>query len=338
MSTTPGIRCLAPALLGPVPATLADATASAGPFPALEYVLGKARRRRDGAADGEALIRGVVTPSPAPGALLARAFAAPAGRRGYRAAPVHLRPDRDRLLLFAGDALRLSDDESSSICTDFNRLFGADGLALESRDGEWLLTAEQPPGPELPALRAVAGQYLDTVIPDDAASRPWRQLLNEVQMFLFDHPVNGAREARGDLSVNGLWFWGGGAIDAAAADAGVDWIVTDDPFARAVGTALGLPVSPCDAVTRADLAAAGNVVIVWTDAERALLGGDVEGWLAALQRFEAGWAPCLRDLALSDGRRVALRTGGSGEFGLDPGARRRFWRRLRPLGEWVARE
>ena len=334
----PRIRCLAPALLGPVPPTLADATASAGPFPALEFLLGKARHRSGGWADGETMIRALATQTPPPGALLARGLAAPPGHRGYRAAPVHLRPDRDRLLLFAGDVLRLSDDEAASICADFNRLFGTDGLTLESRAGEWLLLAEQAPGPELPSLRAVAGQYLDTVIPDDTASRPWRQLLNEAQMFLFDHPVNTAREARGDLPANGLWFWGGGEADTVSTGAGADWIIADEPFARAVGAALDIPVTAPGEVTRADLADATHVVIVWTDAERALLGGDVEGWLAALQRFEGLWAPCLRDLALADGRRVALCTGAGGDFDLGPGARRRFWRRSRPLDRWVTRE
>jgi len=337
VAATPDLCCLAPALLGPVPSTLADATASAGPFELLEYLLGRARRHTAEPADGETLIRHRVVGAPPPGALLASAFDIAPERSVYRAAPVHLRADRDRLLLFAGDGLDLTETESASICADFNRLFGADGLALARHNGEWLLSAEKPPGPSLPALRSVAGQYLDTVIPNDSESRPWRQLLNEAQMFLFDHPVNTAREARGELTANGLWFWGGGRAEPTPPTGPVDWIIADDPFAGAVAGALQVPVSAPGAVTRAELAAASRPVIVWSDAERALLGGDVHGWLAALQAFEQGWAPRLRDLAITHGRRVVLDTG-AGTFVIDRGARRRFWRRHRPLGDWMARE
>lgn len=340
MTARTGIQCLAPALLGPVPATLAEATGSAGPFPALEYLLGKSRRQRASRADGEALIRRIAGSDVPPGGMLASGFGIEPGRIGYRAAPAHMRPDRDRLLLFAGDAVRPSADDAASICTDFNRAFADDGLELHTRDGEWLLVADTPLGPGLPSLSEVAGRYLDTVIPDDAATRPWRKLLNEAQMFLYDHPVNRARETRGELPVNGLWFWGGGEVSHGPIHAGRNgtaWIISDDPLALGVGRALNVGVSAPDAVNQQMLADADTAVIVWTDAERALLGGDVEGWLAALQRFEAIWAPVLCDLALESGRAMSLQVGGEHEFTFGPGARRRFWQSVRPLSAWIER-
>lgn len=338
MAARTRIRCLAPALLGPVPGTLAEATGSAGPFPALEYVLGKSRREAVERGDGEALICAIAGSEAPPGTLLARDFGIEPGRVGYRAAPAHLRPDRDRLLLFAGDAACPSTDEAASIRDDFNRVFADDGFELRTRDGEWLLVADTAPGPELPPLSRVVGRYLDTVIPDDAATRPWRKLLNEAQMFLYDHPVNAARSARGELPVNGFWFWGGGERAAEAIAGNGTWIVSDDPLAMAVGRAMDARVSQPGDVDQPILARSDATVIVWTDAERALLGGDVEGWLAALQRFEATWAPMLRDLALESGREIDLQVGGGTGFTLGPGARRRFWRRIRPLTDWIQRE
>jgi len=35
----------------------------------------------------------------------------------------------------------------------------------------------------------------------------FRAQLNELQMQLHDHPLNQAREARGELPVNSLWLW-----------------------------------------------------------------------------------------------------------------------------------
>jgi hypothetical protein len=47
----------------------------------------------------------------------------------------------------------------------------------------------------------------------DVAGRPWRQLVNELQMLWFTHPVNQARQARGLAPVNSLWLFGGATSD-----------------------------------------------------------------------------------------------------------------------------
>ena len=43
----------------------------------------------------------------------------------------------------------------------------------------------------------------------------WRRRMNEAQMVLHAHPGNEAREARGELPVNSVWFWGAGELGAA---------------------------------------------------------------------------------------------------------------------------
>ncbi len=330
--------CLAPGLFGPVPATLADALPSAGPFPVLEALLGRSGRRPAARADGEGLLCALAEPPPSVGALLALGFGVEGERVCYRAAPTHLRPDRDRLLLFAGDALNPSADEAAQIARDFNRLFSEDGLELQAEDGEWLLIADAAPGPDLPPLSAVAGRYLDTVIPNEAAARPWRKLLNEVQMFLHDHPVNAARQASGELPVNGLWFWGGGRRNDLGVDLSIRRIHGDDPLVRGltrgssgVEHAPGLPAAR-------SLAESGAAVFVWPDAERALLGGDAEAWLGALQRFEHEYAGILRDVVFQYGGRVELRTGNGWTHLIGPGDRWRFWRRPRSLRDWLVVE
>ena len=330
--------CLAPALLGPVPTTLADALPAAGPFPVLEALLGRSVRRAGSHSDGEGLLCALAEPAPPVGGLLASGFAIEGERVCYRAAPTHLRPDRDRLLLFAGDALNPPAGEAENICNDFNGLFAEDGLSLQVHDGEWLLITESAPGPDLPPLSAVAGRYLDTVIPNDAEARPWRKLLNEVQMFLHDHPVNAARQSRGELPVNGLWFWGGGRPNNARLNLPAPVIHGDDPLARGLARSSSAVGYAPDLPPARSLAEAGSAVFVWSDAERALLGGDAEAWLGALQRFESGYAGILRDFVFEYGGRVELRSGHGYAHLITPGDRWRFWRRPRPLGEWLVVE
>ena len=42
--------------------------------------------------------------------------------------PVHLRPDRDRLLLFGGPSLEVQESEASALVSAFNAHFAEDGL------------------------------------------------------------------------------------------------------------------------------------------------------------------------------------------------------------------
>lgn len=64
--------------------------------------------------------------------------------------------------------------------------------------------------PHAPTVQAATGQEIQEWWPQGAASRPWRRVLNVVQMAWHDDPVNVARVARGKRPVNGLWLYGGG--------------------------------------------------------------------------------------------------------------------------------
>src|SRR5438067_11241572 len=133
----------------------------------------------------------------------------PAGYSWSRADPVHLRLMRDRLVLVPAAALHITSGEADALCTALNRHFG-ERLALQVIDAErWV--ARTPPefvlGPTPPL--ALAGRDVALAMPANAALH---QLLNEAQMVLHDHPVNEAREARGEPEINSIWLWGAGRI------------------------------------------------------------------------------------------------------------------------------
>jgi hypothetical protein len=81
----------------------------------------------------------------------------------------------------------------------------------------WLVS--HPTLAQLPTLapdRAI-GHALHGDMPEQP--RLLRRLLNEVQMLLFNHPLNESREARGEPPVNGLWLSGCGPAQAPRAGA-----------------------------------------------------------------------------------------------------------------------
>ncbi len=259
----------------------------------------------------------------------------------YCADPVHLRPDRDRLMLFGGEPVRLDDSERERVVEAFNDLFGNDGFTLVALGNALFLRVERPPAGSAPpphATREVSGRYLDAFLPEGEEGREWRQLLNETQMLLHGQPFNAEREARGLLSVNGLWFWGGGRLPGAGGGSDLEACLTDDPvlagLARQRGARVGGAVERLSQIR----ASHGDVAVHWSAADDALTGGDVEGWLAALQHFEQAWAS-EAESALAGGTWAEIRVyaGGDRGFRWTPGVRRRFWRRTRALKSWLER-
>jgi hypothetical protein len=133
---------------------------------------------------------------------------------------------------------------------------------------------------------------------------------------LHNHPLNAQRIARGQLTVNSLWFWGAGSLP--------EWVKT--PLTRVITR---------DVVPGA-LAARANVAVVATTPD-ALAGFDGTTLLdlddaAALPTLASTWLPLIErglarghlgelDLALASGERVRYRHG----------QRWRFWRRVAPL-------
>lgn len=322
---------LAPGLLGPVPR--GGAAALGESLPATERLLARARRRHEPAAGWLGDLTGGVVMASGPVALLG-ADGEPGTDYWLRADPVHLRPDRDRLLLFGGAALCPQPAESEALIAAFNGLFRDDGLKLLARGGHWFLRAETPPPVELPPTAHVAGRYLDEHLPDGESGRELRAFLNEAQMLFHGNPVNAEREARGEPTINGLWIWGGGRLPPVRPSVQAA-VYADDPFLRGAARLAGIEPSP--AVARLSQIPASDLPAIaeWPLAEAALTAGDLSAWLTALTDFEQAWA---RELASAlNNRTIAEATVTVGRHGFV--ARRahlrRFWRRLRPLRHWL---
>jgi hypothetical protein len=64
---------------------------------------------------------------------------------------------------------------------------------------------------------AARGRRLLASLPRGAEGGTWQRWQNEIEMLLHEHPINSAREARGEATVSGVWFWGGGRLADAGA-------------------------------------------------------------------------------------------------------------------------
>jgi len=122
--------------------------------------------------------------------------------------PVHLKFHHERIVLADTGAFSLAAEESAALIEALNREFGDLGRFEAPHPERWYLSIAETLAYRAPPLSAAAGRTLD--LPEGGDAARVKRWLNEIQMMLHAHPVNQAREARGQPPVNGLWLWGGG--------------------------------------------------------------------------------------------------------------------------------
>lgn len=318
-----------------VPALL-HSTAAA---PALELLLARGRRADVPAASledwlGHAFGLGE-DPLPA-GALSALASGLePGAGHWLRADPVHLRPDRDRVLLIPSVGFAIAAGEAQSLCDALTAHF-ADQFSLHAfAPDRWGLCARSAIELHARAPVEIAGHDIDAELPH----KRWHAQLNEIQMALYQHAVNTAREARGDPVVNGVWLWGAGALpDAAAVSKAGLWqsVSAADPVTLGLATLAGLRhrAPGAGAASWLERAPEDGRHLVQLDALRGARAlGDTDALEARTLELEAQWfAPLLAALRAGRIGMLTVQVPDAGaSFEIVRGDLRRFWRRARPL-------
>jgi hypothetical protein len=160
-------------------------------------------------------------------------------------------------------------------------------------------------------------------------------------MVLHVHPINEARESRGEPTVNSIWFWGAGSAPRIAT---TRWqsVVANEPLALGLARAAGIRHRslPGSAMEWLDRAPEDGRHLVVLDALRVPLVLSESGeYQDAVARLERDWfAPLLA--ALRGGRvgMVTIHVPDAAEclaYETIRGDLRRFWRRPRALEHYA---
>lgn len=341
--TAPGalpvnLTVICPGLFGPIDVP----SGGLAPTPALDRLLsraeGTAAERRDpletlAGCFGLRAPTGSELPS-APFCLLADAPHLDASGWWCHADPVHLRPDRDRLLLFAGPALGVREDEAAALAAAFNAHFAPDGLELTTPVlDRWYLRVRQRPDLRTWPLHAVAGRPVDGLLPTGPDARDWARWQTETQMLFHAHPVNAARESAGRPTLGGLWTWGGGELQRLAG--APDLVVADHPLALGLASAAGTLRLSLDAWrSPGGWAQRGKVLVFWDGAWWPALEGDGESWQDCVSAFEILAVGLLSALETGRIRSLTIDDGSGLRLQVTRGALRRFWRRRGGFPDW----
>jgi len=228
---------------------------------------------------------------------------------GYwlRADPVHLQMQRTQLILHPDEPLNAN--EAAQLCTSLNTHFAAEGLRFFSPNPQrWYLQMEGVPDIVTRPLAQVAGRNVQSYLPKGQNALRWHKVFNEVQMLFYEHAVNQAREARGDLPINSIWLWGGGhAVEQLARP--YSKVCGDSFLAGAFAQAAGIPhqIMTDDLIHGVD-DNEGDVLIVWEGLRRPFQQGDLHAWRDSVQRLEQSYITPLWE---------ALRNGGIKQLSLN---------------------
>lgn len=257
--------------------------------------------------------------------------------------PVHLFPDRDRLLLFDAHSLELDDEEAQGLLAQLNSQgeeWGWHWFAAHA--DRWYLRCESPLDIRTHALEEVVARPVDDYLPQGEDASLLAARLTELQMGLYTNPHNQQRDMSGQHTVNSVWLWGGEA-SSHAAERFVPDIVPDRVYcgdAPVLGWArqAGIDTSPVPPGAASLFGGAGKaarsdrIMLVLESMQTAASYGDVMMWQTAFESLCADWLKPILD-ALRAGQIRHLRMFGGDGCVVNVTGRDlyRFWRRVGPL-------
>jgi hypothetical protein len=305
-------------------------------LPALQKLLGRGHSEMLEPAALENILCelfGVPGAADAPIAPITAAFDGLAAGCWLRADPVNLNLQRDQLLL---NAVHVGSEEAAALCASLNAHFSGQGMEFFAPHPQrWYVRLDTLPLIRTMPLSQVIGGDVRGALPSGADAPGWHQLFNEIQMLLHAHPLNEAREARGEPIINSVWFWGGGCGDEIVAlQKNYQILSSEDLLTEMFANTADVPFSAWSKQWHAE-DCSGKQLLVWTGLRSALQRSDLSAWRAALQDFESGYAQPLWQ-ALRSGKIAQLQLdilGGDGirRVRLTRGDTWAFWRRSRSL-------
>ena len=266
-----------------------------------------------------------------PAAIVGAAFRAsaltkPESTGCWLATPVHYFAGLDSVHLHPFGLLSLSADEQQMLAADFARVFSDSSWRLELLGQRELLLA----GPPLEACAADPSLFLggdpSAGLPRGEGAGALRRLGSEIEMWLYEHRVNQSRQARGELPVTALWFWGSKPpkLPATFTKLTRPQLFGSDVYAQALWQlqgrqTLGLSAA-LDEINRVPMRLVSDTVVLYACLPH---GGMVEGLMRFEQQCVTPSLRALRRRRLSSLRIIA----GSNIFSCSMLHLSRFWRR-----------
>jgi hypothetical protein len=270
--------------------------------------------------------------SDAPIAAISAAYDGLPTGNWLRADPINLHLQRDQLLL---SSVLPSADEAQQFCNSLNEYFSGQGMEFFAPHPQrWYVRLDVPPNIRTTPLPELFGCNIRGDMPTGEDAAHWHKLFNEIQIMLFAHPVNEAREARGEPTINSVWLWGEGKlVEPLRKD--YQAVSSDDELVKMFSNSADIRFLAWD---KQWSESEGKQLLVWTGLRAAIQQGELAAWRDALQAFEIGYAQPLWQ-ALQSGKisqiKIDVLAGdNSRSFNIVRSAVWKVWRRSKPLAQF----
>jgi hypothetical protein len=121
--------------------------------------------------------------------------------------PCHWQVGMNEVILLKPEELALSDAESRQVLSDMQPYFEEDGLQVVYESPlVWRVTGNLIDGLPLASIERVSGKSIQTWMPNLQQAKTLQRLQSEMQMLLYQHPVNDERSLKGRWTVNSFWM------------------------------------------------------------------------------------------------------------------------------------
>jgi hypothetical protein len=130
---------------------------------------------------------------------------------------VHLHATRDHIVLLDPEMLQIRPEEEEQLRASVQEVLDHYLLNTVIPTGSsWLFCTNEFNSLKTSSVELAKGRNMDVWMAKDTdkvgVAKKWRQMQNEIQMIWHDHPVNLARDERGELPVNSVWLHGVGSL------------------------------------------------------------------------------------------------------------------------------
>lgn len=253
-----------------------------------------------------------------------------------RADPVHVKPDRDGLILIDHEQFTLSQHDALALAASVNIILKPYGVELEVPvPYRWYLKLSDNIDIKTTPVDAIVGKDILPFMPSGDDRINLIQLMNDIQMTLHDADVNKKREQERSLAINSLWFWGYGALPDII-DRQWSFVISDEMLAKGLAMVAATPFTELpdnySELNKTDSNYNGLIVI--DVFQKFSHYHDLEGWLEALMSFEENWcAPLLQALKKGELDQLQIKTN-INSIELNRSARYKFWKKTKNVSSF----
>ena len=121
--------------------------------------------------------------------------------------PCHWQVGMNEVILLNPKELALNENESRQLLSAIQPYFDEDGLQVVYESPlVWRVTGDLLDGLPLASIDRVVGQNIKPWMPEHQRAKTLQRLQSEMQMLLYQHPVNDERSLKGRWTVNSFWL------------------------------------------------------------------------------------------------------------------------------------